>query len=201
MDCAICLQAVGASSVTLQCNHVFHSTCLSIWAQESYTCPMCRSLLEVSKCFQSKLFKVKLLSRAHCFETAFQKLHKINPQKEIDNVYSQSLIQKTGSDELKHNFKLVVTKNIHLEVKLVCYDIILDVLLHLNQMNVQEAKKNLGLSILANPYLCKTRLVRATLLQRCGKFNESLRDLNVVLRKEPKKQTCIENEVKSKSSK
>ena len=45
-ECAVCLVPFepGVETVPLPCNdnHVFHKDCILSWAQQSYTCPICR---------------------------------------------------------------------------------------------------------------------------------------------------------------
>ena len=46
-DCPICLEQINIESLKLayivECNHTFHSSCLSAWLKEDKkTCPMCR---------------------------------------------------------------------------------------------------------------------------------------------------------------
>ena len=45
--CSICLVPFeeGNETVPLPCNstHVFHKECVVTWAQQSYTCPICRT--------------------------------------------------------------------------------------------------------------------------------------------------------------
>ena len=43
-QCAICLDDLGESVITLGCGHVFHSLCAATWFRRSPACPVCRSL-------------------------------------------------------------------------------------------------------------------------------------------------------------
>ena len=45
-QCAICLDDLGESVITLECSHTFHSSCLAVWFRRNPTCPVCRSLPE-----------------------------------------------------------------------------------------------------------------------------------------------------------
>jgi len=45
-QCAICLDDLGDSTITLSCGHVFHSLCAATWFRRSPACPICRSLPE-----------------------------------------------------------------------------------------------------------------------------------------------------------
>jgi len=48
-ECTICLDPVDDNDVTveLQCEHKFHSACITEWLQKELTCPNCRSPLEI----------------------------------------------------------------------------------------------------------------------------------------------------------
>lgn len=41
--CAVCLGNFTPETVTLDCSHRFHSTCLGVWFQKNRTCPTCRA--------------------------------------------------------------------------------------------------------------------------------------------------------------
>ena len=46
-DCAICLTDLGSEvTVTLECGHCYHSTCLCFWFRRNPACPLCRALPE-----------------------------------------------------------------------------------------------------------------------------------------------------------
>ncbi|RWS08386.1 hypothetical protein B4U80_14730 [Leptotrombidium deliense] len=41
-DCSICIGAVKAPLVELECKHKFHSYCIARWYKKKPTCPYCR---------------------------------------------------------------------------------------------------------------------------------------------------------------
>ncbi|OQR96840.1 hypothetical protein ACHHYP_13210 [Achlya hypogyna] len=41
-DCAVCMQALDATTVRVACGHLFHSTCIETWLKLRSTCPTCR---------------------------------------------------------------------------------------------------------------------------------------------------------------
>ena len=44
-ECAICLADLSnEATVTLECRHSFHGTCLSMWFRRSPACPICRAM-------------------------------------------------------------------------------------------------------------------------------------------------------------
>lgn len=48
MECSICMDVITHDKLTVeQCNHVFHSTCLTQWKKHNKNCPMCRTDLDV----------------------------------------------------------------------------------------------------------------------------------------------------------
>lgn len=44
-ECSICLQPLiyHGFSITLPCNHSYHSSCISCWFNKELTCPNCRT--------------------------------------------------------------------------------------------------------------------------------------------------------------
>ena len=43
-QCAICLEDLGDSTISLDCGHVYHSICAAQWFRRSPACPICRSV-------------------------------------------------------------------------------------------------------------------------------------------------------------
>ncbi|KDO30434.1 hypothetical protein SPRG_04336 [Saprolegnia parasitica CBS 223.65] len=48
VDCAICLEALLTSPLTLQCHHGFHPKCIGPWLAQHNTCPLCRRTCHLS---------------------------------------------------------------------------------------------------------------------------------------------------------
>ena len=42
-QCGICLEKLGNSDKTLDCEHTFHKDCIDRWTNIAQTCPMCRN--------------------------------------------------------------------------------------------------------------------------------------------------------------
>ena len=47
--CSICIESYlpQQKSITLPCNHKFHSNCIKEWLEQELTCPMCRTLIKL----------------------------------------------------------------------------------------------------------------------------------------------------------
>ena len=41
-ECCICMDNINEKVYDLPCSHVFHKTCLRLWADKNYDCPNCR---------------------------------------------------------------------------------------------------------------------------------------------------------------
>jgi hypothetical protein len=49
-DCVICMDKLKKNNtVVLPCTHKFHINCISEWAQNHYTCPLCRKSINTGK--------------------------------------------------------------------------------------------------------------------------------------------------------
>ncbi len=46
-ECSICYEPLVNDTFILPCNHIFHTTCMNRWIQESNTCPYCRLDLNI----------------------------------------------------------------------------------------------------------------------------------------------------------
>lgn len=44
-DCSICWNTLDAHVAETDCNHKFHTKCLTTWARKNPTCPLCRASL------------------------------------------------------------------------------------------------------------------------------------------------------------
>ena len=44
-DCSICWNTLDARVAETDCNHKFHTKCLTTWARKNPTCPICRASL------------------------------------------------------------------------------------------------------------------------------------------------------------
>ncbi|NBX49314.1 hypothetical protein EBT25_05080 [bacterium] len=42
-DCCVCFCPNNKSSLTLSCNHTFHTECISTWFRQNRRCPVCRA--------------------------------------------------------------------------------------------------------------------------------------------------------------
>ena len=47
MECVICLEVVNSEEArdTLNCNHAFHTECITMWKKEKEECPVCRTAI------------------------------------------------------------------------------------------------------------------------------------------------------------
>jgi len=47
--CSICIESYlpPQKSITLSCNHKFHSNCIKEWFEQELTCPICRTTVEL----------------------------------------------------------------------------------------------------------------------------------------------------------
>ena len=47
--CSICIESYmpREKTITLPCNHKFHSNCIKDWLETELTCPMCRKSIEI----------------------------------------------------------------------------------------------------------------------------------------------------------
>ena len=188
MDCAICLQDVLVCTIRLNCRHIFHTSCLAKWAQLSNSCPICRCIITTQKCIQSTLFKAKVLSKSHCFESALLKIQKA--QLKIPDIILCAMEKiPSWSEEEQTKFINVLTKNMYKEIKNATYEITYDFLQYSHHL--QKSISILGLLIKRNGFISTTRLCRASLLCRIGKFEESIKDLNIILRMEPRNKVVL----------
>ena len=44
-ECSVCLEQFITEEevVSLQCSHIFHEKCITLWFQKQYSCPLCRT--------------------------------------------------------------------------------------------------------------------------------------------------------------
>lgn len=43
--CSVCLEFITSNERKLQCNHVFHRSCINRWLRSHITCPVCRAIV------------------------------------------------------------------------------------------------------------------------------------------------------------
>ena len=48
IECSICLEIVEDNQITLNCNHTYHSDCLTKWLFINKICPLCRQELSIN---------------------------------------------------------------------------------------------------------------------------------------------------------
>ncbi len=190
MDCAICLEGAWIESIRLGCEHIFHTTCLAKWSQLSNTCPMCRCIIMTPKCMESSLFKAKVLSKSRCFESACAKIDKAETRKQ-EFILNASKRTQSWTYEEREKFLKVTMNNANLEIKVASHEIVYDFLISMHRFEHDKALHILDLFIKKKPFLSKIRLFRAILLQKIGKFDQSVKDLNIILRREPKNKIVI----------
>jgi tetratricopeptide (TPR) repeat protein len=200
MDCSICLQLAVVSFIRLDCKHIFHTTCLSKWAQLSNSCPMCRSVIVCQSSLQSYLFKAKVLSKSRCFASALVKLKKA--ELKTSEIISVALHQtRSWTQEEQKKFITIFTHNVEMEIKNAKYEIIYDLLKNIHHFEAKYAIYILGLFIKSNGFIRKSRLYRAILLQRLGKFDDCIKDLNIILRMEPRNKVLLKMKQNAKMHK
>lgn len=73
--CAICLNAIGLSSMTTECKHNFHTSCLVQWMSHNPFCPLCRSELYIEE--PNDLFAAQVFAKKLKFKKAIEYLTKI----------------------------------------------------------------------------------------------------------------------------
>jgi hypothetical protein len=163
---------------------------LAKWAQLSNSCPICRCIITTQKCIQSTLFKAKVLSKSHCFASALLKIQKA--QSTVPDIILCAMEQiQSWTEEEQTKFINALTKNMYMEIKNATYEITYDFLQNSRHLQLQKSISILGLLIKRNGFISTTRLCRSILLRRIGKFEESIKDLNVILRMEPRNKVVL----------
>lgn len=97
MDCAICLDEVNTTNMeTLKCGHVFHSSCMVHWHQNS--CPMCRALVVNEDDIQKLAHIQHIILRILNNEIPQQNVNAVNQI--IDNLIAQITVGNISDEQV-----------------------------------------------------------------------------------------------------